>query len=122
MKLALSAVEGLEIGDWRLETGKTPFFHETRSPISDLSQENQEEVMNQIIDERRTNWFWIDNEVVDRFGPQIGAYGLAVSSEDLNCKGIKTLGGLQFNLSLPRLILLIPYACARTHQRWHDQR
>jgi hypothetical protein len=34
--------------------------------------------MNQIIDERRTNWFWIDNEVVDRFGPQIGAYGLAV--------------------------------------------
>ena len=78
--------------------------------------------MNQIIDERRTNWFWIDNEVVDRFGPQIGAYGLAVSSEDLNCKGIKTLGGPQFNLSLPRLILLIPYACARTHQRWHDQR
>ena len=34
--------------------------------------------MNQIIDERRTNWLWIDNEVVDRFGPQIGAYGLAV--------------------------------------------
>ena len=34
--------------------------------------------MNQIIDERRTNWFWIDNEVLDRFGPQIGAYGLAV--------------------------------------------
>ena len=41
-------------------------------------RENQEGVMNQIIDERRTNWFWIDNEVVDRFGPQIGAYGLAV--------------------------------------------
>ncbi|MBK7203439.1 helix-turn-helix domain-containing protein [Candidatus Amarolinea dominans] len=41
-------------------------------------KENQEEVMNQIIDERRTNWLWIDNEVVDRFGPQIGAYGLAV--------------------------------------------
>ena len=34
--------------------------------------------MNQIVDERRTNWLWIDNEVVDRFGPQIGAYGLAV--------------------------------------------
>ena len=34
--------------------------------------------MNQIIDERRTNWLWIDNEVVDQFGPQIGAYGLAV--------------------------------------------
>jgi DnaD/phage-associated family protein len=34
--------------------------------------------MNQIIDERRMNWLWIDNEVVDRFGPQIGAYGLAV--------------------------------------------
>ena len=48
--------------------------------------------MNQIVDERRTNWLWIDNEVLDRFGPQIGAYGLAVSSEDLNCKGIKTLG------------------------------
>ncbi|MFZ2615946.1 MAG: hypothetical protein WA077_08170 [Anaerolineae bacterium] len=34
--------------------------------------------MDQIVDERRTNWLWIDNEVVDRFGPQIGAYGLAV--------------------------------------------
>jgi len=34
--------------------------------------------MNQIIDERRTNWLWIDNEVLDRSGPQIGAYGLAV--------------------------------------------
>ena len=34
--------------------------------------------MNQVIDERRTNWLWIDNEAVDQFGPQIGAYGLAV--------------------------------------------
>ena len=84
----------MEIGDLRYETGdpKNSLFHETRSPISYLSLENQEGVMNQIVDERRTNWFWIDNEVLDRFGPQIGAYGLAVSSEDLNCKGIKTLG------------------------------
>ena len=34
--------------------------------------------MNQIIDERRTNWLWIDNEVLDRSGPQIGAEGRAV--------------------------------------------
>ena len=34
--------------------------------------------MDQIVDERRTNWLWIDNCVVDQFGPQIGAYGLAV--------------------------------------------
>ncbi len=31
-----------------------------------------------IQDDRRTNWFWIDNEIVDRFGPQIGAHGLAI--------------------------------------------
>ena len=75
----------------RPETRKSRFS--TKPDLRSLiSLENQEEVMNQIIDERRTNWLWIDNEVLDRFGPQIGAYGLAVSSEDLNCKGIKTLG------------------------------
>lgn len=31
-----------------------------------------------IQDDRRTNWFWIDNEVIDRFGPQIGANAIAV--------------------------------------------
>lgn len=31
-----------------------------------------------IRDRRMVNWFWVDNAVVDAFGPQIGPYGLAV--------------------------------------------
>src|SRR5208337_3326107 len=29
-------------------------------------------------DQREPGWFFIDNEIVDKFGPRLGAYGFAV--------------------------------------------
>ena len=32
----------------------------------------------EIRDRRHAAWFWLDKDVIDRYGPQIGAYGIAV--------------------------------------------